>query len=139
MDYENSRIQKERPTPIYIRLRWMGPKDIFEIEEGLSKIGFWFQIKAAVNFEPEEYLSISRIQDERPTRIWDQKTFLRGLLTADPGRAIHPRRIPQPVFQNRRFNMFMKSIASHAVHPLGVQLLDIGKPPADHDGIRVQQ
>jgi hypothetical protein len=33
----------------------LGPKDIFSIVEGLSKIGFWFQIKAAVSFAPEEY------------------------------------------------------------------------------------
>ncbi len=29
--------------------------------EGIVKIGFWFQIKAAASIEPEEYIGISRI------------------------------------------------------------------------------
>jgi len=29
--------------------------------EAISKNGFWFNIKAAARFNPEEYISISRI------------------------------------------------------------------------------
>jgi len=32
----------------------------FEIYEALSKIGFWFKIKAGLSLNPEEYWSISR-------------------------------------------------------------------------------
>jgi hypothetical protein len=46
--------------------------------EAISKIGFWFKVKAAARFHPEEYTGdISRIGTERPTPRLGQKTFLR--------------------------------------------------------------
>gem|GEM_PF-4741174 len=45
--------------------------------EAISKIGFWFKVKAAARFRPEEYSSIARIGAECPTQRLDQKTFLR--------------------------------------------------------------
>ncbi len=62
--------------------------------DGISKTGFGIQRKAAVSFpakagfpaclssfcrsKPEEYTGIPRIQFDRPTRRWGQKTLLRG-------------------------------------------------------------
>jgi hypothetical protein len=45
--------------------------------EAISKKGFWFKIAAGPRFKPEEYLSISRIKNEAPTKRLGQKTFLR--------------------------------------------------------------
>jgi len=41
----------------------------------VSKLGFWFKVKAAVRFQPEEYARISRIETECPTPRLDQKTI----------------------------------------------------------------
>jgi hypothetical protein len=48
--------------------------------EAISRIGFWFKIAAGPSLKPQEYLSISRICDEAPTKRLGQKTFLRWLL-----------------------------------------------------------
>jgi len=45
--------------------------------EAISKIGFWFKVKAAARFPPEEYSSVWRIGTERPTLRLGPKTFLR--------------------------------------------------------------
>jgi hypothetical protein len=42
-----------------------------------QKKGFWVKIAAAARIKPEEYSSISRIWNERPTKSLGQKTFLR--------------------------------------------------------------
>jgi hypothetical protein len=54
--------------------------------EPISKLGFWFQIKAAASFDPQEYIGISRTRNERPTTIWS-KDFLRLVLCGfvEPG------------------------------------------------------
>ena len=48
--------------------------------EAISKIGFWFKVVAGESFNPQEYLSISRIGNEAPTKTLGQNTFLRWLL-----------------------------------------------------------
>ena len=59
--------------------------------EPISKIGFWFKIPsspkgfagtrtAGPSFKPEAYCCMSRILSEAPTKILDQKTFLRWVL-----------------------------------------------------------
>jgi hypothetical protein len=35
--------------------------------EGIAKLGFWLQLKAAVRFQAEGYTGISRIEIGRPT------------------------------------------------------------------------
>ena len=77
-------------------------KSIRKKLEAISKIGFWFNFEAGPRFEPEEYYSILRIQNEAPTKKLGQKTFLRWLLymlwqfkATDPGP--HGRN-PSPVF-----------------------------------------
>jgi hypothetical protein len=45
--------------------------------EAISKIGFWFKVAAGASFNPQEYLSISRIGNEAPTKTLGQKTILR--------------------------------------------------------------
>jgi hypothetical protein len=36
--------------------------------EGISKLGFWRQFKAAARFKPQEYDGISKTGIERPTQ-----------------------------------------------------------------------
>ena len=59
--------------------------------EPISKIGFWFKIPsspkgfagtraAGPSLKPEAYCCMSRILSEAPTKILDQKTFLRWVL-----------------------------------------------------------
>jgi hypothetical protein len=43
----------------------------------ILKIGFWLKVKAAGRLQAEEYSSISRIGNERPTQGLGHKTFLR--------------------------------------------------------------
>jgi hypothetical protein len=65
---ESARSSKQRGKSIRKKL------------EAISKIGFWFNFEAGPRFEPEEYYSILRIQNEAPTKKLGQKTFLRWLL-----------------------------------------------------------
>jgi hypothetical protein len=50
--------------------------------EAISKIGFWFKVKAEPIFNPQAYSSMSRSWNEAPTQRLSQKTLLRWLLIA---------------------------------------------------------
>jgi hypothetical protein len=109
--------------------------------EVISKLGFWFHIKAAAKFKPEEYVGISMTWSERPTQRWGQKTFLRWLLFTDqelrplPSSCFHDlpvrrsfsedgsfsglNRLPRRSSQERRRVLFRLNLACYSFPYLG--------------------
>jgi hypothetical protein len=52
----------------------------YNLIEAASKLGFWFKVAAGPSLKPQEYISISRILYEAPTKTLGQKTILKQLL-----------------------------------------------------------